>query len=169
MSCTSITLTGIALDCGNVGGISEFYMVDILDVSGFTFSGETMQTISMVSGKKFKKYSINPGNANFQSAPTKNDQNDTLFYTTTTTAVFNKMDASKRAEMNALGKGKVYVIVKDNNDTYWFIGYGSYNSAAPTASTGANWGDANKYDLVLTAITKETPMVVASGAISSIV
>ena len=75
MACTSVTLNGIALDCGNVGGLKALYIVDVLDVSSVTVTSGAISAITMVSSKKFKKFDFRKGNANFTSTSNRNDAN----------------------------------------------------------------------------------------------
>ena len=169
MACTSVTLNGIALDCGNVGGLKALYIVDVLDVSSVTVSSGAVTAITMVSTKKFKKFDFRKGNANFTSTSNRNDANGTVVVDTTITANFNYMETAKRTDMSALTKANTYVIAKDNNGKNWFIGYESYNGGAVNANTGSQLADANNYVLTLTSQTAELPMEVTDAVLSSIV
>lgn len=169
MACVSQTLTGIALDCGNVGGLKALYIADILDITGVTVASGKVTAIEMVSTKKFKLFSFRKGNANFESTGNKNDQAGTNFVETVTTAQFNKMETAKRTEMEALTAGNTYVIAKDYNDIYWLIGYESYNSATVKGASGAALADANAYTITLTAQTAGLPFEVDSAVISTII
>lgn len=169
----SITLTGVSLECGNVGGLKELYIAPIEDVSALGFTGTTggqwLNTITMVSTKKFKKFSFSRGNANFVSTGNRDDAAGTVYNETVVTAQFNKMETAKRTEMVSLSKGNTYVIALDNNGLYWFIGYGSYVSGGVNAQSGAQFGESNNYVVTLTAQTAELPFEVNPTAISSII
>lgn len=168
MSC-SITLTGAALECGNVGGIKELWIAPIEDVSaiGTPVSGE-IPTITMVATKLFKKYAFRRGNANYVSNLTKDEKAGTVYVTTDVTVQLNKMSVALRNEMVQLTKGQFYVIIVDENDEKWFVGYGSYNSATTgVGQTGAEMGEGNFYNLVLQSMTAEYPYTLDSAAYAS--
>ena len=69
---------------------------------------------------------------------------------------------------SGLAKANTYVIAKDENGKNWFIGYDSYNSGSASGASGAAMGDANQYEVTLTAITTELPMEVASDVLAGI-
>lgn len=170
MSC-SITLTGVALDCGNVGGLKKLYIAPVEDVSGTpTAASGEVTAITMASGKLFKSYKFRKGNANFVSTLTKDEKAGTAFISTDVTIQLNQMTKALRNEMVQLTKGNFYAIALDNNNIYHFIGYDSYTSATTgTGQTGAEMGEGNFYSLVLQAQTSEYPHTVASGIIAAIV
>lgn len=170
MACNSVTLNGVSLDCGNVGGLSAVYIAPIADVSGVTLTtGDTISAITMISGKKFTKYSFKRGNANFVSTGNKNDAASTYFVETVLTVQFNKMETAKRKDMVALASVNSYVIALDNNGIYWFIGYGNFGgSGNATGNSGAQMADANQYTLTITAQTAGLPYEIDSEALATI-
>ena len=169
MTCSAVVLNGTTLDCGNVGGLKEVYLADILDVTGITVSGGTVTAIAMSSTKKFKKFEFRKNNANFTSTSTRSDENGTNFVDTTLSVNFNHMETAKRREMVSLSKANTYAIAKDNNGKYWLIGYNSYCTGTASANSGATMGDANNYVLTITSQTDELPIEVVSAAITAIV
>lgn len=169
MACTSATLSGIALDCGNIGGLKALYIADILDVTGVTVASGKVTAIAMASTKKFKLFSFRKGNANFVSTGNGDDASGTNFVDTVTTVQFNKMETAKRTEMQALVSANTYVIAQDYNGAYWFIGYDSYNNALVNAATGAAMSDANAYTVTLSSQTSELPIEVESTVIATII
>jgi hypothetical protein len=172
MAC-NITLNGLSLECSNVGGLKALYITPIESVSGITVStgvtGESITAITMVSTAKFKQFNFKNNNANFVSTPTVADSAGTRYQTTVTTVTFNRQETLKRAEMEALMSTPTYIIVKDWNDVYHFIGYNSYNYCAVTAQSGAAKGDANNYSLVATCETPILPYTVASAAVLAVI
>jgi hypothetical protein len=169
MACTSVTLNGIALDCGNVGGLRTLYLADVLDVTGVTVASGTVTAVAMSGVKKFKAFSFRKGNANFVSTGNRNDQNGTNFVTTVTTVNFNYMETAKRTEMQSLSSANTYVIAKDENGKNWFIGYLSYNAGSVTANSGALMGDANNYKLTLTCNSAELPYELSDAVLTGII
>ena len=181
MSCTSITLSGIPIDCGaQSGGLKAVYLISTLDVTGITVgagtgdlsgvTGGVISAIALANAKKFSQYSFRKGNADFTSKSTRDIKQGTVSVITTINLQFNKMEASKRAEMEMLVGNNVYAMVLDNNGRYWFIGEGSYvDCASLDAQSGAEMKDGNFYKLVLNSETTSTPKEVnQSVAVASI-
>lgn len=170
MACSS-TLTGIALDCANVGGITEVYICRTTDIQTITVTANVITAITLASaGEDFKTYRFRRGTSNYTAEASKDEAAGTSFVTSNVAMKFSKMDTAKRNEMQALLVDNLYVIVKDNNGLYWFLGYNSYVSAsAAGGESGTNRGDANQYTITLTAETSEFPMAVDSAIIAAIV
>lgn len=170
MACSS-TLSGIALDCANVGGITEVYICRTTDIQAITVTANVITAITMASASEdFKTYRFRRGTSNYTAEASIDDTSGTSFVTSNVAMKFAKMDTAKRNEMQALAKDNLYVIVKDNNGLYWFLGYGEYVSAsAAGGESGTNRGDANQYTITLTAITNEFPIEVNPSVIATIV
>lgn len=169
MSCIPVSFNGVALDCGNVGGVRTLYIADVLNVDAVTASEGEITAITMKDTEKFKKFEFRKGNANFVSSGSRDDQAGTSFVETVTTASFNHMETAKRKEMQGLATANTYVIAVDENGKAWFIGYGSYNGGTVSANTGAALSDANNYEATLTSRTVELPMEVASDVLETVI
>lgn len=169
MACTASTLTGIALDCGNVGGVKKIYVANVSDVSTMVVdaSGE-VTALTMSAGKTFKSYSFRKGNASFTTTGNRDDKAGTYFASTEIAIQFNKMEKSKRTELVELLKANAYVIVIDNNNVAWFVGYGSYVSLTTgNGQSGATMAEGNFYNVVLMSETAELPNTIADGVITT--
>jgi hypothetical protein len=175
MACNLTALSGLALECDNLGGLSALYAAPVADVTGVTLDVDNQVTgITMAAGKKFVGYSFRKGNASFSTAGSRDDKAGTSFQTTTIETQFNRMQKAARKELQNLFNTNVYVIAKDNNGEFHLIGYdsviGGYAAAtALNATSGKEMGEANSYALTLTAMTRELPYNVASAAITSII
>jgi hypothetical protein len=168
MGC-SISLTGVAIDCGQVGGLKEIYIAPVEDVTGTIIIADgAVDTVPLASGKKFKLFAFRKGNANFVSTGNVDDAAGTKYVETVLTAQLNKMETAKRTEMSAIMASQVYVIAKDYNGLYWFIGYGGYGYGNVNGQSGAQMGDANSYTLTITAQTPDLPYVVKSSLLSGV-
>lgn len=168
MGCSSATLSGIALDCGNVGGIKKVYIANVADVSSIAYdaSGE-VSALTMETGKTFKSYSFRKGNASFTVTGARDDKNGTYFAKTDINVQFNKMEKSKRTEMVQLVSASAYVIILDNNGIYWFVGKDSYVSVTTgNGQSGATMAEGNFYNVVLSSETAELPNTIASGVVT---
>ena len=72
---------------------------------------------------------------------------------------FGRMDATKRAEIQALLQGEVQIIAVDNNGESWFLGYDAPVVAvgAQNAQSGAAMTEANQYSITLQDSSKALP------------
>ncbi len=165
MSC-NFTLNGSTLDCANHGGIKELPIIPVDEVLTVTptTGGDTTDEVTAVTftvGKKFKKYAFRKGNANFVSNIEKDEASNTSGVKTDVTLQLNHMSNQLRREMTQLVGGAFYIVVKDNNDKNWFIGFDSYASATTgTGQTGATRTEGNFYSIVLSAETNEYPLTI---------
>lgn len=167
--CSSL-LTGIAIDCENVGGISAVYLAPITDVSEVTEVDGVITAITMVSTKKFAKYSFRRGTSQMTETGTIADAAGTAFINTEVSMKFAKRDVAKRKEMQQLLNSTTYAIVEDFNGIYWFLGYKSYCS--PTAlggTSGTSRGDANEYTVTLSAETNNLPQTVSKAIVDGVI
>ncbi len=169
MACLPVVFNGVALDCGNVGGIKTLYIADVLDVQSVVITAGAVSAITMVATKKFKKFEFRKGNANFVATSSRDDSAGTAFVTTVTNASFNHMETAKRIEMQGLATANTYVIAVDHNGKNWFIGEGSYNGGGVNGQTGSNMGDANNYEVTLTAETTQLPYEIAGVVLTTVI
>ena len=167
MSC-NFTLNGSTLECLNHGGIKELGIIpteEVLTVTPTTITSgsitDEVTAVTFAEGKKFKKYAFRKGNANFVSNLEKDEASNTSGIKTDVTLQLNHMSNQLRREMTQLVGGAFYIVVKDNNDKNWFIGYNSYASATTgTGQTGATRAEGNFYSIVLSAETNEYPLTI---------
>lgn len=173
MSC-NFTLNGSTLDCFNHGGIKEIGIIpteEVLTVTPTTSGSvvDEVTAVTFVEGKKFKKYAFRKGNANFVSNLEKDEASNTSGIKTDVTLQLNHMSNQLRREMTQLVGGAFYVVVKDNNDKNWFIGFDSYASATTgSGQTGAARTEGNFYSIVLSAETNEYPLTIDETLWSSL-
>lgn len=171
MACP-VTLSGIATECKDIGGIKEVYIIDRNKVSGLTLNPTTLiiSGITMSGTTKFSTYKMNPQTGNLSSKITNSSENNTSFIETTVNLVFAKMTATKNVELKALRIGELAMIVRDNNDNYWYLGYDNpVELMDGTAQSGTAFGDLNGYNINLVDRSYDIPYSVASNIISSII
>ena len=163
MSCT-VTLTGIALDCGtNLSGVKAIYLANDASVGDVTVTEGEISAIDASAGT-FKKYVPAKNTGSLTKTLTKDDTTGVMYYTNEVVAQFNKMDAPKRKELSNIDRGRFKVVVLDSNGQYWFLGYNNYVSAsAVTGQTGAGLDDGNFYTMTLTDISAELPYMLSEG------
>lgn len=147
--CISKTLAGIPVDCQpSLGGISKIYIADFADAI-FTLdaSGNTITGVS--SAATWYEFNFRQQTGNFTSTLQKGD-NGAVYVETDIVAVFNRMETSKRLEMNALALNDMAVVVVDCNGKWWGFGVNRpVNSSAGTGESGTSFGDRNAYEITL--------------------
>ena len=172
------TLSGLTLDCrDNVGGIDTIYVADVtgsivtgdVNASGSVAVGDvsfdgTSLTADLTAVAGLYAYECVKQTGTLTETGTFSEENGTIFFTSVASAVFNKLDAEKQAELYNLGvSSKLLVIVKDNNGRYWMPGNerGALVSNA-TSETGTAFGDRNGITIEFTGIDNQ-PMLVLTG------
>ena len=78
-------------------------------------------------------------------------ENGTVFYTQVLSLVSNKPVAADVTEIQNLAKGRLAVVVQDNNDNYFVIGHTrGVSSREARCPTGTAFGDLNGFTLEFT-------------------
>lgn len=176
MNCA--TLAGLTLDCrDNVGGIDTIYIADVtgsIVTSDVNASGSVAATAVSFDGTSLAAdltgvtglyaYECVKQTGALTETGTFSEENGTIFFTSVASAVFNKLDADKQAELYNLGvSAKLLVLVKDNNGRFWMPGNerGALVSNA-TSQTGTAFGDRNGITIEFTGIDNQ-PMLEITG------
>lgn len=179
MACQTIKAVTFSLCDPSMGGITKIYLANIDDVSAvtvdtaatFAASAEGITAITMKSGKTFQEFTVKKNTSSFTSTLTTND-NGSSYISTVISYIMPRMDAAKRAAMQALIMSEAVGIVKDANGHYWFIGdvanSAPLTNTAGTGETGVAKGDANQYTVELTAETTEWPQEVTESAVLAV-
>lgn len=169
MAC-SVTLTGIAYDCGvNLSGVKRVFIADYCKVASVTASDGEISAIDASTGT-FKEYVPAKNTGSLTKTLTKDDTTGVKYYTNEVVMQFNKMDKTKRAEIGNLDNALLAAIVEDMNGNYWYLGKDNFVSAsAVTGQTGAAMDDGNFYTVTLTDISGELPYPVKDTVITTIV
>lgn len=169
MSCLK-TLTGLARACdSNVPGLRIVYFANREDVSGVTFGadGITVSAITMVGSAKFYKYYFAKNTGSLTTTHVRSDENGNNYYTATINLQFNKMEAAKHVEIQALAEGNLIAVAIDNNGKAHLVGYDDYLSSEgeEIAVSGAGIDDRNGYALTLTATETVIGRILADNSI----
>lgn len=170
MSCSSQTLSGLAKDCSsNMGGIVEVYIANYSDVSTVTVSDDQITAITMASSATFKKYEFPRETGSLTSTYTIDNAAGVKYVLSELVLQFNRMETTKRVEINALALNDLAVIVKDSNGVYHYLGYESpVNLSAGDGATGTARGDANRYTVTLQDASSQMPYEVDSSIVSGL-
>lgn len=165
MACV-YTFGGNTLDCkDSIGGIKEIYIADYSWISGVSINVTTdiVTGITLTSTNKFKTYKLNKQVSSLTITPNTNDTAGTTWYQSDVLVVLPKMNAAKRLEFQAMTVGNMAVIVRDQNNTYWYLGKANpVTATAGSAGTGTAFGDANQFSITISDMGKNPPYEVSS-------
>ena len=176
MSCGFISKPTIDLCQTNLGGIVELYLIDAETVTAITpgtastLSDEGIVGISLSGDSKFEKFNMRKQTSSFESSLVTSD-NGAAYVSTVLSYVMPRMDASKRAAMQAFILSECIAIVKTANGNYFLIGDmdNPLRNTNATGSSGVAKGDQNAYTVELTAETAEWPNEIDPDIIPNIV
>lgn len=156
MACSK-TLAGLPVSCdGSMGGVSKVWIAPKDDTATVTSASGKITAIS--NKADYKGYFFKKNTASMTSTATIDATNGTNFFTTELALVFNRLDADKRLEIQALVLSDVTVVVKDANGNFWYLGLDEpVNVSAAVAQTGTAKADGNNYQITLTDESMELP------------
>ena len=175
MGCLSdFTLKGITLDCNPVlAGIKRVYL-GYNDQLTITPDPQTQTaTIAAKSGvenAKLYPYDVVANTGGLTSTITKNEQNGTRYYTNTIAMQFNRLEAKKHLEVQAMAAEALVAVVETNDGRYWVVGADSYLSATESnVQTGSSFDDLNGYTISLAARSAYLPFEIQYSGFSSLI
>lgn len=169
MACNQ-TLSGLVRDCSpSMGGIIEVLIANYSDVTGVTVTDNKISAITMASSAKFKKYEFARNTGSLTSNYTIDQTSGVRFVASDLVLMFNRMDTQKRIEISALAQNDLYIIVKDANGKYWFLGKDEpVNATAGDGLTGTARADRNGYSITLQDNSHEMPYEVVDTIIEDL-
>lgn len=172
MACAQIT--GYTEMClFNMPGIKKIYITNFENVTATTQSSiGTITDIDLSDSTKFQEFVFRDNTCSIDEEGNISIENGTTYWTQTVNLTIPKRHAALRDKILVLAAGqpKLAVIVKDNNDLYWFFGLtnGAYLKSAKTGS-GTKKDDANNYTLSIVAEEPTSAPEVDSAIISGII
>ena len=176
MGCLSdFTLKGITLDCNPVlAGIKRVYLGYNDQLTITPDAATQTATIAAKEGAsataKLYPYDIVANTGGLTSTITKNEQNGTRYYTNTIAMQFNRLEAKKHLEVQAMAAEALVAIVETNDGKYWVVGADSYLSATESnAQTGSSFDDLNGYTISLAARSAYLPFEIKYSDFSSLI
>lgn len=169
MGC-SVTIKGISSDClSNKGGVKAVYLANKSDVTSIELAEDVITGITMATEAKFKKYEFRKDSATMTSTLTVGDNGGSNYVSTVLFMSFNRMEAAKRLEMNAMALGELVALVEDRNGTIFFLGYDEPVKASNgTGETGDARTSVNQYTAELTDESDLYPYTVAPDVIAKV-
>lgn len=159
MAC-SLTLTGRSLPCRDaLGGVKKVWIVKTAGGTANTSFTDDLWTYDAAVGDVTGKAGtvahdyVSPKNtSSFTQTVNASIENGTVFYTQVLSLVLNKPVVADIIELTNLAKGRLGILVQDNNDNYFVMGHtrGAELSGG-SLTTGTALGDLNGYTLEFTA------------------
>lgn len=171
MACT-LTLSGRDLPCrDSVGGVRNVWILtnynavaDGQFVEGMYGSVSSGSINSATAASIFKDYVSPKNTSTFTQTVNGSIENGTVFYSQVLSLVINKPVSEDIIELRNLAKGRLAIIVEDNNGNKFVMGHtqGSELSGGSLA-TGTAKGDLNGFTLEFTAEEKIPAPFVGTG------
>lgn len=151
MNCSSLTLHGLNNACkeSSFGGIKEIYAIPYekitykINNSTHTLVPILLGNLANVAHYEFGKYNVCSMTTNYDS--------ETKLYTTELSISLNKLDSAKREVFMGLALTPCVMLVRDANNTLYYLGLENYvDSASGEATTGAALTENSQYTLTFT-------------------
>ena len=160
----------MTLDCTDgIGGVKEVLFIEYDNVTAITEASGVVTTLTVSTGKQFRRYAMPKETSFFTETLNKNIQNGSLFYQQELTIVLNKMQANTRNEIQLLAKNRLITIVLDQNGKYWLLGkVNAMEATSGDGGTGTATGDRNGYTRVFTGMEKDMAPEVQSSIIAAL-
>ena len=138
----------------SVGGLDAVYFINFADapISGVVYDVANTDVIEVIgAGITAYKYELK-GTSSFEQTITSSRDTGTTFFEQVLNLSLKKQDLATHKEIKLLAFGRPHVIVKDNNNNFFYCGleFGAEVTGG-TIATGAAMGDMSGYTLTLTA------------------
>lgn len=172
MACKSYSLVGINTTCDpNAGGIREVFAIpksDITVLEGDSTTGQ-ITTLTLAQDKAFKTYKFRRGSSSFTSTLQTDPTVGNYSWLNEAALQFNRYDTAKRLELMALTLEETVVIVHDQNDIYYLMGYDNgVLASAGEVNSGAASTDFSGITVTLSDESREAPFIVPSSIIADL-
>lgn len=152
-----------------MGGIVRVLLANRDDVSAITVTDGMITAITMAASKDFKEYLFRPQTGSMTSERQIDEAAGTNYVQTLLALVFNRMETSKRLEIEALALADAVAIVEDANGKYWYLGKDHpLHMSAGGGETGTARGDRNAYTTTLQDDSKEFPYEVDPDIVAAL-
>ena len=150
MACT-LTLAGRGVGCKDaLGGIKRIYVAEWVDgIWEDIASGEVSGSTAAIT---FYTYDMTRGSGSLNQTITSDLAAGTVFFDQVCSVTFNKAAASDITEISNLVKGRMAVLVEDNNGNWFVMGHqNGVEVSGGTAQTGTAAGGQNGFTLEFSA------------------
>lgn len=159
---------GYTIGCRNSrGGVKNVWVIE-KDNATLTEATGVISTITLETGKFWRKYEVEVQTADSNSNGTHNREMGTSFYDHEVKFPINKLTTAVRDEIKLLAQNRLFFVVEDNNGTKWL--YGRENGlmlATDANKTGVKYGDRNGRELVFNGQEFEDAIAVTASIVTS--
>lgn len=142
-----------------VGGLDAVYFINYDDLPADQVTLDVDSQVTAVGGTPTAyKYEIK-GTSSLESAINSSRENGTTFFDQVLSLMLKKQDLGTHKEVKLLAYGRPKVIVRDNNNNFFLVGY-EHGADVNGGSivTGAAFGDMSGYNLTFQAMEKLPPL-----------
>jgi hypothetical protein len=163
-------------DCSDsIGGIAEVLIAKREDITAFTETNHEITSITQGVGTFFYRYELKKEAGSLTSTATIDPVGGTSFYDNVLAFTINKMTAAKSNELKLMILGQIAVLVKDNNEQWWALGFSGSNDdngfaegSSLIGQTGQAFGDPNQYQIEIMDKQKYSPYAVDSTTAAAV-
>ena len=150
MAC-SLTLAGRGVGCKDaLGGIKRIYVAQWAD--GIWEDISSGEVAGVTAATTFYTYDMTRGSGSLTQTITSDLAAGTVFFDQVCSVTFNKAAASDITEISNLVKGRMAILVEDNNGNWFVMGHqNGVEVSGGTAQTGTAAGDQNGFTLEFSA------------------
>lgn len=165
MAC-SLTLAGRGVACKDaLGGVKRAYIANWTDgIWEDIAAGEVAGSTAAIT---FYTYDMTKGSGSLTQTITSDIAAGTIFYDQALSLTFAKMAAADITELQNISKGRMAVMVEDNNGNWFVLGHKhGVEVSGGTVQTGTAVGDQNGFTLEFNAqeVSPAPFLDVTSGA-----
>ena len=152
MACT-LTLAGRGVGCKDaLGGIKRVYIGAFTEGMWADIASGEVTGLSGTSAINFYTYDMNRGSGSLNQTITASIENGTVFYDQALTANFSKLAEADITELQNMTKGRMAVLVEDNNGNWFVMGHSrGVEASGGVVQTGTASGDLNGFTIELNA------------------
>ena len=152
MAC-SLTLAGRGVGCKDaLGGIKRLYIAEWEEGMWEDIASGAVTGLSGTLTATFYTYDMNRGSGSLNQTITASIENGTVFYDQALTANFSKLAAADITELQNMTKGRMAVLVEDNNGNWFVMGHSrGVEASGGVVQTGTASGDLNGFTIELNA------------------
>lgn len=152
MACT-LTLAGRGVGCKDaLGGIKRIYVGEWEDGIWEDIASGSVAGLSGTNTLTVYTYDMTRGSGSLNQTITSDLAAGTVFFDQVCSVTFNKAAAADITEISNLVKGRMAVLVEDNNGNWFVMGHqNGVEVSGGTAQTGTAAGDQNGFTLEFSA------------------
>lgn len=152
MAC-GLTLAGRGVGCKDaLGGIKRLYIAEWSEGMWADISAGAVAGLSGSDSINFYTYDMNRGSGSLNQTITASIENGTVFYDQALTANFSKLAAADITELTNITKGRMSVLVEDNNGNWFVMGHSrGVEASGGVVQTGTASGDLNGFTIEMNA------------------